>query len=271
MAWRARRSSATWALALVLGVPALAKAQLFPNAPIRIRRQRPPCETEPPYFKTVRQQYYGYFPTCWRRWPEPWECPCPNPEKPTPEMFAESFRRLPLQDRLPSLPDEAIGGPGANDNFGGAGRPPEGAGGRNAVPPLPPSTPELFNTPDAKPDAARPNDDRGALRTPPPAAEMPGAVVEAPSSGPEPAPNAATTALADVPDLEVPADDSAMSDPTANANANAAPVAPPAAGPAMNPPTRPTAPPPPIMAPTARAPQRRGFLSRLFGDRNRRM
>jgi hypothetical protein len=187
-------------------------------------------------------------------------------------MFQESLRRIPLPRELPLPPEEEPGQAGGIDNVGGPGprRGAEGAGGRNAPPPLPNAPPDLFNTPDAKPDAARPDADRGALRMPPPAAEVPGAVVEAPSSGPEPATNAAT-ALADPSTLEIPADDQAATAPASNGNANAAPVAPPAAGPAMNPPTGPTAPPPPIMAPTARAPQRRGFLSRLFGDRNRRM
>lgn len=268
MAWRARRSSVTWALALVLGVPALAEAQLFPNAPIHIRRQRPPCETEPPYFKFVRQQYYGYFPTCWRRWPDNWECPCPNPEKPTPEMWAESFRKYPLGKTEDTGASGELGGtPPPDENSGlGGGRLPEGPGGAapggaNPNPPaLPGAPPDLFDRdPNAKPDAARPNDNPGAMRMPTPA-DLPGAVVDAPSSGPEVAAEPASPGG--------PAEDPAMTTPTGTLAPSAAPMTP---NPGVNLRSGPARPPAPMMGPTARAPQRRSLLSRLFGDRSRRM
>ena len=31
-----------------------------------------PCELEPPVYKVYRQQYFGYFPTCWRKFPPGW-------------------------------------------------------------------------------------------------------------------------------------------------------------------------------------------------------
>ncbi|HEV3162463.1 MAG TPA: hypothetical protein VGZ22_00375 [Isosphaeraceae bacterium] len=65
-------SLALTALALVC-LPAVAEAQLFPHWPIR--RERPSCAQEPPEFRQTRQMYYGYFPTCWRKFPPGWGCP----------------------------------------------------------------------------------------------------------------------------------------------------------------------------------------------------
>src|SRR5438105_15280655 len=75
--WRRSSSPAVWAVALVLGAPALVRAQtqLFPLAPIQ--RQRVPCPLEDPVYGLYRHQYYGYFPTCWRQFPPGWGCPSP--------------------------------------------------------------------------------------------------------------------------------------------------------------------------------------------------
>lgn len=73
-----RRSGFLLGLAVVLGVPSLASAQLFPNLPIR--RQRPDCSQENPQFKVIRQEYWGYYPTCWRKFPA--GSGCPSPEAP---------------------------------------------------------------------------------------------------------------------------------------------------------------------------------------------
>ena len=77
-------------LSLVVGLPALAQAQLFPNR--TITRERQPCATEPPFYSTVRRNYFGYYPTCWSKFPDGWGCPCPNPE--LPNKVAE-FQRQP--------------------------------------------------------------------------------------------------------------------------------------------------------------------------------
>ncbi len=66
------------AIGLVFLVPALAEAQLFPNR--TIRREKPDCATEPPFYKQVRRDYFGYYPTCWSRFPAGWGCPCPDLE-----------------------------------------------------------------------------------------------------------------------------------------------------------------------------------------------
>ncbi|CAN5914749.1 hypothetical protein BH23PLA1_BH23PLA1_11270 [soil metagenome] len=71
---RRLRGPAAWALLLALGVPAVAEAQLFPNLPTR-KRQRPDCALEAPVYGQYRHQYYGYHPTCWRKFPPGWGCP----------------------------------------------------------------------------------------------------------------------------------------------------------------------------------------------------
>ena len=107
--WRRLWSPAVWAFALVLAAPLLASAQqtgLFPLAPIR--RERVPCPMEDPVYGLYRSQYYGYFPTCWRRFPPGWGCP--SPEAPNP---AQSFAEI-KRDELPPVeeaPPEEGGGP----------------------------------------------------------------------------------------------------------------------------------------------------------------
>jgi len=86
-------SAALLAIGLLFLLPAMAEAQLFPNQPIK--RQRESCATEPPFYAHVRRDYYGYFPTCWSKFPEGWACPCPNPELPN---AAVSFRDRPRDD-----------------------------------------------------------------------------------------------------------------------------------------------------------------------------
>ena len=61
-------SASALAMALVAGLPALAQAQLFPN--LFVQRERTPCAAEPPFYGHVRRDYYGYYPTCWKRFPD---------------------------------------------------------------------------------------------------------------------------------------------------------------------------------------------------------
>jgi len=90
-------------LLAVLGLPALAQAQLFPNLPIR--RERQDCTQENPQYKMIRQEYWGYYPTCWRKFPPGWGCP--SPEAPD---WEASKRKIPL------VPPEPIDG---GDDLGG--------------------------------------------------------------------------------------------------------------------------------------------------------
>ena len=78
---RRRLGASAWlAFSLLVVLPTVTQAQLFPNR--TIRRERPSCATEPPFNAQVRRDYFGYYPTCWSRFPAGWQCPCPNPELP---------------------------------------------------------------------------------------------------------------------------------------------------------------------------------------------
>lgn len=110
--WK-RLGSRIWlAIALVFVLHSAASAQLFPNFPIR--RERPGCATEPPFNAQVRRDYFGYYPTCWTRFPAGWACPCPNPELPN---LAESIRRYgPLDPKSrPGGTTDAEPKPGMDD------------------------------------------------------------------------------------------------------------------------------------------------------------
>jgi hypothetical protein len=108
--WRRPGSPAWLAIGLVILVPALAEAQLFPNR--TIRREKPSCATEPPFNKTVRRDYFGYYPTCWSKFPAGWACPCPNPELPN---AAASFAKMPRdKSRVPSSGEDM--GPGDEES-----------------------------------------------------------------------------------------------------------------------------------------------------------
>lgn len=93
-------SASALAMAFVAGLPALAEAQLIPN--LFVRRERTPTAAEPPFYGHVRHEYYGYYPTCWKRFPDGWACPCPNPEAPN---TAAAFQRQP-RDPKPTIPPE---------------------------------------------------------------------------------------------------------------------------------------------------------------------
>lgn len=151
LSWRRAGATSARALALVVGLPALAQAQLFPN--IYIQRERTPCPNEPPFYAHVRQNYYGYFPTCWRKFPQGWGCPCPNPEV---VDVARDLRENPIDKaKLERLPDDID-----RDRTGGAPpRTPEG--GRRPlendanIPPLPDLPGPLSPAP-GRPDATPP-------------------------------------------------------------------------------------------------------------------
>ncbi|WP_406700996.1 hypothetical protein V5E97_19610 [Singulisphaera sp. Ch08] len=90
-----------------MGAPMLAEAQqggLFPLAPIK--RQRVPCNQENPVYGLYRHEYFGYHPTCWRKFPAGWGCP--SPEAPD---AAASFQKRPRDPAMPLTPDD-FGGPG---------------------------------------------------------------------------------------------------------------------------------------------------------------
>jgi hypothetical protein len=168
-------------LTVVLGVPELARAQqtgLFPLAPIK--RQRVPCDQEDPIYKTYKYQYFGYHPTCWRRFPDGWGCPsrevgnkeksyaelplggvvAPRADQP-PDQGTPNEPGAPTQ--RPAVPNPPEGGrsPFEVDPIDGTGTAPGRPQGGQARPPVPQGDADPFLTP--KPPAGT-----GQPRTNPP-------------------------------------------------------------------------------------------------------
>jgi hypothetical protein len=137
------------ALALLGLLPELVSAQanaLFPD--IYIKRKRPCTDLENPQYRMIREQFYGYYPTCWRRFPEGWGCL--NPEAPD---WAKALEKQPLQQ--PEAMEGTEEGPGATlpENSPFRNRPAT-EGRQQGMPELPEAPESLF--PNNKP------------RTPPP-------------------------------------------------------------------------------------------------------
>jgi hypothetical protein len=131
--------AAAGALAFVVGAPAASQAQqsgLFPLSPIR--RERTPCPMEDPLYKLYRQQYFGYHPTCWRRFPAGWGCP--SPEAPNPALEFQRLKRDTPGGSEPG-PDPAAPAPGDGTPAPGGEMPAPPAGGNapapGGLPPLP--------------------------------------------------------------------------------------------------------------------------------------
>lgn len=138
------------ALAVVLGLPALAQAQsasLFPNR--EIRRERVPCCQEDPVYGIYRRQYYGYFPTCWRRFPPGWGCP--SPEAPNSYAAMEEIRRE--IERRAAEAGQAEPDPGMEPTD--PGTTPELPPGERTIP-LPGEGPSPFDVPPRAGEAAPP-------------------------------------------------------------------------------------------------------------------
>ncbi len=153
---RRRMGTPAWlGLSLVVALPALAEAQLFPNR--TITRQKEACAAEPPFYSTVRRNYYGFYPTCWSKFPDGWGCPCPNPELPN---RVAAFNEQPRDKFKPILQDPEIdGGMPTDDMAPGLDSKPADD---SAMPPVPnptgrsPFNSEL-NPPDANPRPIAPD------------------------------------------------------------------------------------------------------------------
>jgi hypothetical protein len=133
--WRRFRSPAALALAMTLCAPLAAFAQqggLLPNWPIR--RERVPCPMEDPVYGVYREQYFGYHPTCWRRFPAGWGCP--SPEAPN---SAKAFQERKRDTPPPMQGDDMGVGPNPDNEAmpmpGGVPAP--GPNANPALPPLP--------------------------------------------------------------------------------------------------------------------------------------
>ncbi len=232
---RRRRQIGFWALGLaaVLSGPTLAQAQLFQDLPIR--RQRPCCVQEDPRYHMVREVYFGYYPTCWRKFPEGWGC---YPKEGMPDWQAALQERpLDEMDENPygaadnaagrssrrTLPTQAGPIPGAGDvappnpNTGMPPLPPESGNGslfdqENLLRPPggvtnpPPAAPGTAPAPGANPTLPTGNDDLfnpgplnpGATGTTPPEARLTPMPSEQPAS-------ALPSAETDLPLVEAPA------------------------------------------------------------------
>jgi hypothetical protein len=99
-------------MTVAVSYPGLALAQqtgLFPNAPIR--RQRPQCDQEDPVYKIYKQQYFGYHPTCWRRFPDGWGCPSPEAPDRARSLKEHPFGKPPEQGEDMLAPEDDPRGP----------------------------------------------------------------------------------------------------------------------------------------------------------------
>ena len=155
--WRRLGSPAWLAIGVVMMLPALAEAQLFPNR--TIRRERPSCASEPPFNAHVRRDYFGYYPTCWSKFPDGWACPCPNPELPN---ESASFTKIPFNKKRGLVDDEGLLGPDEMNPDGTGEGMPGNPPGENPNIPLPNSGRSPFDL-DAnpRPPATRPGPGAG--------------------------------------------------------------------------------------------------------------
>ena len=154
---RSRRSPwmlGLFGLLLLAFLPELASAQpnaLFPE--IYIKRKRPCPEQENPQYRMIREQFYGYYPTCWRKFPEGWGCQSAD----APNWKASlDKQKLDIPDGMEAAenaPDQNAERP---DPFG-RGRPKPADEGNQPAMPEPPDEPEsLF--PETNPTSGPPAD-----------------------------------------------------------------------------------------------------------------
>jgi hypothetical protein len=286
--WRRSSSPAVWAVALVVGAPALVQAQtqLFPLAPIT--RDRVPCPMEDPVYGSYRHQYFGYFPTCWRPFAPGWGCP--SPEAPNGAAEFKARPRDPLPDNLmePEEGRRPAGMPGEEpavprDNRNLPPLPPAERSPFDLDPDAPPNTPGGRIPEPTQPGGMAPRQERAAPRG---ASRM---VPQPAAPGGHPTVGEAAAPLLALPDpAESTANDQpAVSGPELQARPVVTPESPSASSdgfaprpPYVNPttgrpvvsPSLPPSSPANVLAPTAvapvampvQAPQRRGPLSTLF-------
>jgi hypothetical protein len=237
---------------MTLGAPLVAFGQqggLFPLAPIK--RERVPCPMEDPVYQLYRQQYFGYHPTCWRKFPNGWGCP--SPEAPNTEA---DFRKRP-RDK-PLYGDE---GEAPMDGDLPLNEPPAGgdAGGPNPLPPVP-EDPGVFG-PETKPGGAAPANPNALppVDTKPP--ENPPAAPPGNASAPKPPINNQLEPLAPAasvpPELPPISSLSEPSAPVATPPTTSIEALPPTTGTSISEPAASVAP--------AQAPRRTSLIGNLFG------
>jgi hypothetical protein len=197
--------------AAVMSLSGLAEAQQSGLFPLHaVKRERTPCVNEEPIYKLYRNQYYGYFPTQWRRFPDGWSLR--SPEGPN---TIEELKKNPIEGPKPFAPGEeetpgpeipiprpAIPNPPRDERSPfEMDRPEPGAGAApGAAPPTrtspaprgntsPPADASPFDIPEPKPaapgdrpQASRPNQPSAPSPTDPPAPDLapPGAAPPVP-------------------------------------------------------------------------------------------
>lgn len=159
-----RRRLGMWLLATVAGVVFAESAQaqqmgLFPLHPIK--RKRVPCDQEDPVYRIYKDQYFGYHPTLWRRFPSGWGAP--SPEAPNKE---QNYKEIPLLK-----PDWATDmEPGAEEGAQPGAAPAQPNTGRPNLPPAPAADErspfEIDDKPGAAPRPETPPRQEPATRTP---------------------------------------------------------------------------------------------------------
>jgi hypothetical protein len=156
---------------------------LFPLAPIR--RQRPRCDQQDPVYKLYKEQYFGYHPTLWRRFPSGWGAP--SPEAPDKE---KSFREIPLAQ--PEGTEEAQEDQGQEQGMQEQQQP----GAARPALPKPPAEDERSPFEMDAPNGARPKNPNGAAPLERSPFEKPGPRAGAPAAprtnGPDLNPPSAT-------------------------------------------------------------------------------
>jgi hypothetical protein len=156
-------------LAMVLIAPSLASAQLLPDLPIRRKRQD--CSQENPQYKVIRQEYWGYYPTCWRKFPPGWGCP--SPEAPNWEAAQKILPLTPLDKLSSTKPEPPPANDGGNDGMD-----------RPGVRPGRPNDTNLPTPPDSSEDIFKPR-----KPTTPPDTKPPGPADPFTAPAPAPAPS----------------------------------------------------------------------------------
>jgi hypothetical protein len=285
MARRRFSMPAVLGLALVLGLPALVEAQLFPNA--TIKRQRASClnedpVNEDPVYRMYRQHYYGYFPTCWRKFPDGWGCPSKESSAAEVAKAMEDIKNQ--QKKISETAQEG-------DENQPTDRPDEGDNPAmpddSRVPALPPAGESPFDRPldRGAPALPRPLDDGGNAppAAPAPAADDPRAPrAEARRLAPARQPGGVTSAPSAIEDLVPPSDVPSIESTPADGEARTTPSLPSAAVPPLgaSPDTPVTIPTPnsnltptsavnPAQAPPSRRSLIGGLIDNLRGRRRR--
>jgi hypothetical protein len=165
------RTRRHWLAAMVVvaaGVPGTAEAQLFPNLPIH-KRHRHDCSQEPPVYKMVRYEYYGYHPTCWHRFPPGWGC-WGNPEVPNVRAVMEDIKKS-YQENLRMGKEGGETFPSTEGLPGGPGMGTETPSQEETLPTLPPDRSPF--APDAGPARGGATDVEPAYPLSPPATTNP--------------------------------------------------------------------------------------------------